>query len=56
MNVIREGDSGAPISIPNETGEGWCGMIIGTDGYEGYAMFAQTVQSWWTDEGYHLRF
>jgi hypothetical protein len=52
--VIMGGDSGAPVCRPTKNGTGWCGMIIGSNIYNGYATFAQSNQEWWIRNGLRL--
>jgi hypothetical protein len=54
IGVIGQGDSGAPVCIPHGSGTAWCGMIVASDTYQGYAMFAESVQEWWQGQGYEL--
>jgi hypothetical protein len=35
-------------------GKGWAGMIIGGDGIDGYAVFAEDLKQWWKDQGFTL--
>lgn len=51
---VARGDSGAWICNPNESGFGWCGMIIGEDRLHGYAIYAETIEDWWKQQGLSL--
>jgi hypothetical protein len=51
---VSQGDSGAWICNPNENGFGWCGMIIGDDRLHGYAIYAETIEKWWQQQGLNL--
>jgi hypothetical protein len=53
-DVIRGGDSGAPVCIASGSGKGFCGMIVGCDDYGGFAMFGESIQAWWEKNGYSL--
>jgi len=51
---VMRGDSGAWICNPDENGFGWCGMIIGEDRLHGYAIYAETIEDWWKQQGLTL--
>jgi len=51
---VTRGDSGAWICNPDPNGFGWCGMIIGNDRLHGYAVYAQTIEEWWQQQGLAL--
>jgi len=51
---VARGDSGAWICNPNENGFGWCGMIIGEDRLHGYALYAETLEDWWEQQGFSM--
>jgi hypothetical protein len=51
---IARGDSGAWVCIPDPNGYGWCGMIIGGDRLQGYAVYSQTIEDWWQNQGLSL--
>jgi hypothetical protein len=51
---VMRGDSGAWICKPDENGFGWCGMIIGEDRLHGYAIYAETIEDWWKQQGLTL--
>jgi len=51
---VNRGDSGAWICNPDPNGMGWCGMIIGDDRLHGYAVYAQTIEQWWQQQGLPL--
>ena len=52
---IQGGDSGAWVCNPDANGFGWCGMIIGGDRLQGYAVYSETIKNWWTQKGLKLR-
>jgi hypothetical protein len=51
---VMRGDSGAWICRPDANGFGWCGMIIGEDRLHGYAVYAETIDDWWRQQGLTL--
>jgi hypothetical protein len=51
---VAQGDSGSWICNPNENGFGWCGMIIGNDRLHGYAIYAESIEDWWKQQGLTL--
>jgi hypothetical protein len=51
---VARGDSGSWICNPDENGFGWCGMIIGNDRLHGYAIYAETIERWWKQQGLTL--
>lgn len=51
---VAKGDSGAWVCNSNESGFGWCGMIIGNDRLHGYAIYAETIEDWWKQQGLAL--
>jgi len=55
-NIIKGGDSGAPVAIPNGSGKGFCGMIVAANAFGGFAMFAESVENWWKKNGYSFHF
>jgi hypothetical protein len=54
-SAIRPGDSGGPVCTADQIGTGWCGMIVGCDKFNGYAMYSETAEGWLTQNGYSLR-
>jgi hypothetical protein len=50
--TIKGGDSGAPICTANGTGNGWCGMIVGCDSLQGFAMYSESIENWWKSNKY----
>ena len=53
--AIRQGDSGAPVCTPGRGGPDWCGMIVGCDGFKGFAIYSEPAMAWLVDRGYNLR-
>jgi hypothetical protein len=51
---VTRGDSGSWICNHDESGSGWCGMIIGNDHRHGYAIYAETLEGWWKQQGLTL--
>jgi hypothetical protein len=47
----KGGDSGAWLCCKYGSGYGWTGMIIGGDGPDGYAVFADGIEKWWKAQG-----
>lgn len=49
------GDSGSwacrPVAL---NAAAWAGMVIGADSLIGFGVFAETIESWWHDEGFSL--
>jgi hypothetical protein len=52
--VIRSGDSGAPVCTPDANGTAWAGMIMGSDSFKGYAIYAETIEAWLGNHGHQL--
>jgi hypothetical protein len=50
----KGGDSGAWLCSQYGSGYGWSGMIVGADGIDGYAIFADGVEQWWQARGFSL--
>jgi hypothetical protein len=50
----KGGDSGAWLCSRYGTGYGWTGMIIGGDGPDAYAIFADGIEQWWKAQGFSL--
>jgi hypothetical protein len=50
----KGGDSGAWLCSRYGSGYGWTGMIIGGDGPDGYAIFADGIEQWWKAQGYSM--
>jgi hypothetical protein len=42
----QQGDSGSWIEIYGPQGNEWCGMLVATDGYMGFAIEAETILDW----------
>jgi len=53
-NIIQGGDSGAPVCIASGTGKGLCGIIVASNAYGGFAMFGDSIETWWKKQGYSL--
>ena len=53
-DVIRGGDSGAPVTMASDSGKGLCGMIVAANTYGGFAMFGELIEDWWKRNGYSL--
>ncbi len=51
---VTAGDSGSWICAANGQGVGWCGMIVGEDRLHGYAVYAETIEDWWKQQGFSL--
>jgi len=51
---VKGGDSGAPVCTAQGAGNGWCGMIVGCDALKGYAMYSETIATWWKSNKYSL--
>lgn len=44
--AVEEGDSGAWLCTPDGSDYSWAGMVIGSDQFDGYGIFAQSVTDW----------
>jgi hypothetical protein len=44
--AIKSGDSGAAVCAAGASGKEWCGMIVGSDMYKGFALYAETAKAW----------
>jgi hypothetical protein len=44
-DIIRGGDSGAPVCIASGTGKGLCGIIVASNAYGGFAMFGDSIEA-----------
>jgi hypothetical protein len=53
-DIIRGGDSGAPVCIASGTGKGLCGIIVASNAHGGFAMFGDSIEAWWKKHGYSL--
>jgi hypothetical protein len=51
-DVIKGGDSGAPVCITSGGGKGLCGMIVAANVFGGFAMFGESIEAWWKQNGY----
>ena len=51
---IKPGDSGAWVCTPANDGVGWCGMVVGCDRWQGFAIFSETIVDWLTNQGRNL--
>jgi hypothetical protein len=54
-NVIRAGDSGAPVCTAHDSGTGWCGLVVGCDTFRGFAIYSETADNWLRHNGYTLQ-
>jgi hypothetical protein len=52
--IIQSGDSGAPVCTPDANGTAWAGMIMGSDSFKGYAIYAETIDAWLGNHGHQL--
>jgi hypothetical protein len=50
-NVIKGGDSGAPVCMANGAGKGLCALMVASNFFGGFAMFAESAETWWTKHG-----
>lgn len=54
MPSIKLGDSGAAVCVASDAGTAWAGIIVGSDGDRGFALYSETAQMWLKAQGFDL--